>query len=782
MKIVVVGGGPAGLYFSLLMKKAEPSHEIIVYERNKPNDTFGFGVVFSDETLSGFIDYDQGSYADIVDSFAYWDDIDVHYGGEVVRTGGNGFCGMSRQRLLEIFQKHCIAAGVDIRFETDVTDLAQFADADVILACDGINSFIRDQFADHFKPSLDWRKNKFVWLGSSQPLDAFTFIFKENQHGLFRVHAYQFEAETATFILECTEDTWQRAGLDEASEEVTLAYAEELFADELKGHKLLLNRSLWRTFPTVRNENWTHDNIVLLGDALHTAHFSIGSGTKLAMEDAIALFEAFKTHGDDVKAALASYENDRKDEVGRLQKTADTSLKWFEDAERYLGMEPLQFTMSLMSRSKRITYENLGQRDPGFIKRIDKWVAEKAAIQSGVEVPGDPPPPPMFTPFRIRNTIIDNRVVVSPMCQYSATEGAPDDWHLVHLGSRAVGGAGLLFAEATGVSAEGRISPGCTGIYTDEHTAAWKRIVDFVHANSAAKFALQLSHAGRKASTCVPWEGGDNVALPADQAWPVMAASAIAYAPANQTPREMDRADMDRVRDEHVAAAQRAEAAGFDMIELHMAHGYLLAGFISPLTNQRTDEYGGDLAARMRYPLEVFDAVRAVWPDDKPISVRISATDWVEDGGLTGADAVEVAKLLKAHGVDIIDVSAGQTTPEADPDYGRMFQTPFAERIRIEADIPTIAVGAITSADQVNTIVAAGRADLCALARPHLADPYITLHAAAHYGHKAQPWPVQYQAGKSQAQNLAAKDNLERAEMREAAKPPRPEELLKAAE
>jgi len=782
MKIVVVGGGPAGLYFSLLMKKANPDHEIVVYERNKPNDTFGFGVVFSDETLSGFLDYDQGTYGDIVESFAYWDAIEVHYGGEVISTGGNGFCGMSRKRLLQIFQKHCLAAGVDIRFETDVTDLSQFADADVILAADGINSFVRDQYAEHFKPTLDWRRNKFVWLGATLPLDAFTFIFRENEHGLFRVHAYQFEADAATFILECTEETWLRAGLDKATEEDTLAYSEKLFADDLKGHKLLLNRSLWRTFPTVRNERWTHDNIVLLGDALHTAHFSIGSGTKLAMEDAIALFEAFKTHGNDVKAALATYENDRKEEVGRLQKTAETSLKWFEDVERYTGMEPLQFAMSLMSRSKRITYENLGRRDPAFIESIDKWVAEKAGEQSGIDVPVNPAPPPMFTPFRIRNTIVNNRVVVSPMCQYSATDGTPNDWHMVHLGSRAIGGAGLVFTESTGVSADGRISPGCTGIYNNDHVAAWKRIVDFVHANSHAKFAIQICHAGRKSSSCLPWEGGYDVPLPDDQAWPIYSASPLGYFPESKIPKEMDRGDMDRVRDDFAAAAKRADAAGFDMLEIHMAHGYLLASFISPLTNQRSDEYGGDLAARMRYPLEVFNAVRAAWPDDKPLSVRISATDWVEDGGLTGADAVEVAKMLKAHGVDIIDVSAGQTTTEADPEYGRMFQTPFAERVRIEADIPTIAVGAITSADQVNTIVAAGRADLCALARPHLSDPYTTLHAAAHYGYEVQPWPVQYDAGKAQLAGIAAKENLELGELRDAAKPPRPEDLLKAAE
>ncbi len=781
MKISVIGGGPAGLYFSLLMKKADPNHDIVVYERNKADDTFGFGVVFSDETLSGFIDYDQGTYADIVESFAYWDDIDIVYGDEVVTSSGHGFCGMSRKRLLQIFQKHCLAAGVKIEYEADITSLDQFGDSDLILASDGINSFIRDEFADHFKPSLDWRKNKFVWLGSTLPLDAFTFIFRESEHGLFRVHAYQFQAEASTFIVECTEETWLKAGLDKATEEDTRDYCAKLFADDLKGHELLLNRSLWRTFPTVRNERWTHDNVVLLGDALHTAHFSIGSGTKLAMEDSIALFEAFKLRGNDVKAALAEYEDGRKEEVARLQKTADTSLKWFENAERYMELEPLQFAMSLLSRSKRITYENLGRRDAGFIEKIDQMVAAQAAEQTGLDIPRDPAPAPMFTPFKLRDMVVPNRVVVSPMCQYSATDGLPNDWHMVHLGSRAIGGAGLIYGEATGISADGRISPGCTGIWSDEHTAAWKRIVDFVHANSAAKFCLQIGHAGPKAATCIPWQGGYDTPLPKDEEWPIFAASAIPFLAEGQVPKAMDRADMDAVVGDFAAAAKRVDEAGFDMVELHMAHGYLLSSFISPVMNKRDDEYGGSIENRMRFPLEILDAVRTAFPDHKPVSVRVSATDWREDG-LTEEELVALAKMLKAHGCDVIDVSAGQTSTDAEPEYGRMFQTPFAERIRLEAGLPTIAVGAITTGDQVNTIVAAGRSDLCAMARPHLADPYATLHEAAHYGFKPQAWPVQYLAGKAQVETLAERENDEQTELRDAAKPPRPEDLLKAAE
>ena len=779
MDIVIVGGGPAGLYFALLMKKADTGRRVRVYERNRPDDTFGFGVVFSDETLGGFNDYDPETYRDIVEAFAYWDEIEVRYKGERIRSGGHGFCGMSRRRLLSILQGHCAAAGVEIHYQTEITDLAPFSGADLIVAADGINSLIRETYKAHFRPTLDWRRNRFVWLGSTLPLDAFTFIFEENRHGLFRVHAYQFQADASTFIVECTDETWRRAGLDRASEADTLAYCEALFADHLGGHRLLANKSVWRRFPTVRNECWSHDNIVLMGDALHTAHFSIGSGTKLAMEDAIALFEAFRAHSDG-RAALAAFEADRKDEVARLQKTAETSLEWFENTERYMALEPPQFAFSLLSRSKRVTYENLRLRDAPFVRRVDRWFADDVRARTGA-APASEPPPPMFTPFRLRGMTVENRVVVSPMCQYSAEEGTPNEWHLVHIGGRAVGGAGLVVTEMTGVSADSRISPACAGLYEPGHVVAWKRIVNFVHAHSAAKICVQLAHAGRKGSTCPPWQGaGMDRPLP-DGNWPLLSASPIPYREGeSQVPRAMDRADMDRVLGDFVRAANWADEAGFDMLELHMAHGYLLSSFISPLTNRRDDDYGGSLENRMRYPLEVFDAVRASWPEAKPMSVRISATDWVAAGGLTAADSVAVARMLKAHGCDIVDVSAGQTVSWAEPEYGRMFQTPFADRIRHEAGIPTIAVGNITTADQVNTIIAAGRADLCALARPHLADPYFTLRAAAHYGVADQAWPRQYLAGRDQAMALAERANDEMAELRAAAAPPRPQDLADA--
>jgi len=781
MKIVVVGGGPAGLYFAALTRKARPDWNIVVCERNQPDDTFGFGVVFSDETLGNFAEADPESYRSIIDAFAYWDEIDIHVQGTVVRSGGHGFCGIARKKLLAILQRRARDLGVDLRHGVEIdASLAAFADADIIVAADGINSQIREARREHFRPSLDWRRNKFVWLGTTRPLDTFTFIFRANEHGLFQVHAYRFDDSTSTWIVETTEETWRRAGLDQADEAATVAYCERLFAAELDGHPLLTNRSIWRTFPTIRCERWVDGNVVLMGDAAHTAHFSIGSGTKLAMEDAIALYRAV-TSAPDVATALRGYEAARHDEVARLQAAAQTSLEWFENTPRYGGFAPLQFAMSLLSRSKRITYDNLRLRDPDFIAALDRWFATTAARQSGRAVPGATAAPPMFQPLRLRDLVIENRVVVSPMCQYSAEDGLPNDWHLVHLGARAIGGAGLIVTEMTDVAPEARITPGCTGLWSQAHAAAWKRIVDFVHANSAAKICVQLAHAGRKGATCLPWNGGYDQPLP-EGGWPILAASAIPYFPHSAVPRAMTRPDMDRVRDDFVAATRLAIAAGFDMIELHMAHGYLLSSFISPLTNRRDDAYGGDIANRMRFPLEVFDAVRAAWPGDRPISVRISATDWVADGGLTPDDSVEVAKLLKAHGCDLVDVSAGQTVPEAKPVYGRMFQTPFADQIRQEVGIATMAVGNITSADQVNTIVAAGRADLVALARPHLADPHFTLHAAARYGYRPQPWPRQYAPGRDQAYALAERDNAEAAELRAAAAPEKPRRQRAAAE
>jgi anthraniloyl-CoA monooxygenase len=738
VKIVCIGGGPAGLYFASLMKKSDPAHEVTVLERNRPDDTFGFGVVFSDATLENFAEADPESHAEIVRSFAHWDEIEIHVGGAVVTSAGHGFAGMSRQGLLDLLQRRCAQLGVKLEFQVEVDDLSPYADADLVLGADGVNSVVRARLAEHFRPNVDWRPNRFVWLGTTCAYRAFTFIFKEDRHGLWRVHAYRYAPDLSTFILETTEETWRRAGLADATEDDTVAFTERLFAEELRGHRVLKNRSLWRSFPTVRNERWSHGNVVLVGDAAHTVHFSVGSGTKLAMEDAIALARALRRHAG-VPAALEAYEAERRREVESLQRAAQVSLEWFETTERYRRLEPVQFAMTHLTRSLRVTHENLKLRDPRFVETVDRWFAERAARQSGVAAAA-PSAPPMFTPFRLRELVLSNRIVVSPMCQYSADDGTPNDWHLVHLGSRAAGGAALVVAEMTDVSRDGRISPGCTGMYKAEHVDAWKRIVGFVHRHSGARIALQLAHAGRKGSTRRLWEGIDEPL--AEGNWPLLSASPLPYFPHSQVPREMSRGDMDQVRDQFVRAAEMAEAAGFDMLELHMAHGYLLASFISPLTNVREDAYGGSLERRLRYPLEVFDAVRAVWPPGKPISVKISATDWAP-GGTTADDAVEIASALRAHGCDAVTVSTGQTVPDQRPVYGRLYQTPFSDRIRHEAGIATMTVGNLSTYADANSILAAGRADLCVLARGHLYDPYWTRHAAREQGY-ALPWPDQY--------------------------------------
>ena len=759
MRIVSIGGGPAGLYFGILMKRAFPEVEISVFERNRPSDTYGWGVVFSDETLENFEAADAESYRRISAEFRRWEDIETYRCGTRTVSTGHGFSALSRKRLLEILHERCRELGVGLEFEREVAGPDDFPDADLVVGADGVNSAVRQWGAAHFRPRIDHRRCRFTWLGTDRPLDAFTFIFKPTEHGVFQVHAYPFERSLATWIVECREEVWRRAGLEAATEADTVAFCEALFAEHLDGHRLFSNRSLWRTFPTVQCETWWWSengrSVVLLGDAAHTAHFSVGSGTKLAMEDAQALVAAFAEHGlGDVAAVLDAYENARWVDVVKLQKAAQTSLEWFENSARYMDQPPLQFTFNLMTRSKRITYDNLMERDPELVARVNDWYARDVGSPPSVWTldPAGAAPPPMFNPIRLRGLELVNRIVVSPMCQYSATDGLPGDWQLVHLGERAKGGAGLLITEMTDVSPEGRITYGCTGLWNDEQMRAWQRIVDFVHAENRARIGIQLAHAGRKGSVRHPWEGEDVPLTPEEGAWTTLAPSALPFYPHWHVPKEMDRADMDLVREQFVAATRLAERAGFDLIELHMAHGYLLSSFISPLANRRGDEYGGSIENRMRYPLEVFRTMRAAWPEEKPLAVRISATDWMEDErGVTPDEAVVVARLLGEAGCDLIDVSSAGNSPESEPEYGRMYQVPFAEKIRYETGLRVAAVGALLGADHANTVLAAGRADLAVMARPHLRDPYLTLHAAEHYGLWNHPWPDQYQPAKPQA-------------------------------
>ena len=752
LDIVCVGGGPGGLYFAVLMKKANPAHRVRIIERNRPGDTFGFGVVFSDATMAGIARADADAYDDIARRLVHWDDIEVHYRGSVVRSTGHGFSGISRQTLLDALHAQAVGAGIDLQFESDLTSLDELAGADLIVGSDGANSTVRRLLGDRLTVSIDVRPNRFVWLGTTKPFPAFTFYFKCNEHGLWRVHAYEYEPGRSTFIVECRDETWHAAGLDRASEIESAAFLERLFAEELNGHSLITNRSIWRQFPTIATRPWSVDNVVLIGDAAHTAHFSVGSGTRMAMEDAVALRDALVAEINQetsatsaaVTRALHAYDSSRRAQVESLQRAAQASLAWFEDTERYINQPPVQFAFTLLTRSLRITHEDLRVRDPQFLAQVDDFVAGAAVQQAGdaSATPGRVPPP-MFTPFRLRDVVIPNRIVMSPMCQYVAEDGTVGDWHLVHLGSRAIGGAGLVMAEMTDVSRDARISPWCAGLYDPQHAQAWKRVVDFVHAQSSAKIGIQLGHAGRKGATKRLWEG-DNEPL-AEGGWPLVSASPLPYFPdRSPVPREMTKEDMRKAEADFVAAAELADRAGFDLLEVHMAHGYLLASFISPLTNQREDEYGGCLANRMRFPLAIFDACRAVWPAHKPMSVRISAVDWVP-GGLEPDDAVEVARLLHAHGCDIVDVSAGQTVHDQRPIYGRLFQTPFADRVRHEVGIPTMAVGNISSYMDVNTIIAAGRADLCLLARAHLFDPYWARHAAWMQNWPL-PWPEPYRS------------------------------------
>jgi anthraniloyl-CoA monooxygenase len=760
MRIAVIGGGPAGLYFAILMKRDFPQARITVVERNRADDSFGFGVVFSDQTLDMFRAADEPSYRAITNSFAYWDDIEIHAHGAVHRIGGNGFCGCSRRTLLLLLQERARALGVGLEFRREAAP-EDFPDADLIVAADGINSPIRERWRDHFRPEVDLRPNRFAWMGSTRPFDAFTFFFKERPEGIFIAHCYQYEAGASTWVLETDPDTFAHAGLSDMDETESARFLEGVFAEELAGHRLITNRSGWRRFPSIKCAAWVRQNVVLLGDAKASAHFSIGSGTKLAMEDAIALHGVFRAGGD-VAACLARFESARREDVEKTQHAANVSLVWFEHVKRFWGMHPTRFAFGLMTRSKAITWDNLTLRAPEFVEETQRVFAEEAGPSA------DPRKPPVFQPFRLRGMEIANRLVVSPMCMYSAEQGVPGDFHLVHYGSRGMGGAGLMFTEMTCVAPDARITPGCTGLWNDEQEAAWTRIVDFVHGQGATKLCLQLGHAGRKGATKLMWEGIDQP-LEAG-AWPVISASPIPYLPHSQVPREMTRADMDRVKAEFVAAARRGLRCGFDMLELHCAHGYLLASFLSPLTNHRSDEYGGPAQNRLRYPLEIFSALRAIWPADKPMSVRISATDWA-DGGLSDEDTLAIARAFAQAGADLLDVSTGQTVADSAPLYGRMFQVPWSDMIRNEAGIATMCVGNITSADQANTILAAGRADLVALARPHLTNASFALHAAAAYGVKDIACPPQYLWGKDALLRNAAKEQAELLELKRKARP-----------
>ncbi len=770
MRIVCIGGGPAGLYFALLMKQLNPAHRITVVERNKPYDTFGWGVVFSDATLAGMREWDAPTADAIEVAFNHWDDIELHIGGRSIRSGGHGFVGIGRKKLLNILQARCEALDVELVFETEADSDTDYPDADLVIASDGVSSRIRQRHAAVFQPDVVTRPNRFIWLGTKQLFDAFNFLFEKTEHGWFQAHVYKFDDTTTTFIIETPEEVWKAHGLDQADVAQSVAFCERLFARHLGSHPLLSNArhldplkrgSAWINFQRVRCKQWSlfngQSHVVLMGDAVHTAHFAIGSGTKLALEDAIELTRLFKTHGDTAKhipAVLQRYQAEREIDVLRLQNAAWNAMEWFEVVgTRYCdALEPEQFMYSMLTRSQRISHENLRLRDAAWLEGYERWFAARA----GLEVPAHVrPPSPMFTPYTLRGLTVPNRVVVSPMALYSAVDGLPGDFHLVHFGARALGGAGLLYTEMTCVSPDARITPGCAGLWNDTQRDGWKRIVDFVHGNSGAKMGLQLGHAGRKGSTQLGWQQADEP-LP-DGNWPLFSASAIPYGANSQRPSAMTRADMDSATADFVAAARRGAEAGFDILELHCAHGYLLSSFLSPLTNQRGDQHGGSVENRARFALEVFAAIRAVWPGDRPISIRLSCHDWFP-GGNTADDAVAIARLFKAAGADIIDCSSGQVVAGQKPVYGRMYQTPFADRIRNEVGIPTVAVGSIFEADHVNMVIAAGRADLCAVARPHLADPAWTLHEAAKIGHQAIAWPQPYLSGRGQFES-----NLRRA-------------------
>ena len=758
MKIACIGGGPGGLYFAISIKLQNPNTEVVVIERNRPADTFGWGVVLSDETLNNLENNDPISAKKIRSNFAYWDDVALHHKGIKLKSTGHGFCGIGRKTLLTILQERAIELEVKLQFEVEVGSASEYMKQyDIVVASDGLNSKIRNEFSEFFKPDTDLRACQFVWLGTNQKFDdAFTFIFEETKHGWIWAHAYQFDSNTATFIVECNQDTFDAFGFNNLTQSESINICQDIFKDYLDGNALMTNAkhirgSAWIKFPRVLCEKWSHKNIVLLGDASATAHFSIGSGTKLALESAISLATNLVIEKN-YKLAFEKYEDARKLEVLRLQSAARNSVEWFEDVERYLNLDPIQLKYSLLTRSQRISHENLRERDPQWLNQAEKWFQSKAGVNSNEKVRA-----PMFAPFKLRGLELKNRIVVSPMAQYKAVNGCPTDWHFVHYAERAKGGAGLIYVEMTCVSPEGRITPGCTGLYSEKHELAWKKIIDFIHLETEAKISCQIGHSGRKGSTQLGWEEMD-APLKADN-WSIISASSIPWSDSNAVPEEMTEQKMEEVLKQFVSSTEMANRAGFDMIELHAAHGYLISSFISPKSNVRTDKYGGSLDNRMRYPIEVAKAMRESWPKEKPMSVRISANDWVGKQGVTPEESVTIAKMFKNIGIDIIDVSAGQTSDEAKPVYGRMFQTPFSDRIRNEAGINTMAVGNICEADHVNSILMAGRADLVCLARPHLSNPYWTLHAGTSIGDRSEKWLKPYEAGRDQMWRLSDRDN-----------------------
>ncbi len=756
MKIMCLGGGPAGLYFAISMKLRDPAHEVTVLERNKANDTFGWGVVLSDDALEQMQENDPQSTDAIRDNFSYWDDIAVEHNGDRTVSGGHGFAGIGRKQMLIILQARAKELGVNMQFETIFKSAEEYRkDYDIVVATDGINSSVRKEYEDVYKPDIDTRECKFIWLGTHQKFDAFTFIFEKTDHGWMWAHVYQFDDNTATFIVECLQPTWDGFGFEAMSKEETVATCQKVFEKYLDGNDLMSNAdhlrgsAVWMNFPRVICEKWYNENVVLMGDAAATAHFSIGSGSRLAFDSAIAL--ANYVHSEPtLEQAFERYQDERRLEVLRLQSSARNSLEWFEEVERYLDQDPVQFNYNLLTRSQRISHENLRLRDPEWVEAAERWFQTKAGVPADAPVRA-----PMFAPYQLGNMELTNRIVVSPMAQYKAVDGCPTDWHFVHYSERAKGGAGLVYTEMTCVSPQGRITPGCPGLYAPEHQAAWSRLNAFVHGETQAKTCCQIGHSGRKGSTQLGWEEMDAPLKSGN--WGLVSASAIPWSAGNATPREISRTEMDEVREQFIASTQMAERSGFDMVELHAAHGYLISSFISPLSNTRTDEYGGSLENRMRYPLEVLTAMRAAWPVDRPLSVRISANDWAGNTGVTPQEAVEIARMFRDAGADIIDVSAGQTSVEGKPVYGRMFQTPFSNRIRNELNMPTMAVGNIYETDHANSILIAGRADLVCLARPHLADPYWTLHAGVALGDAAVKWPAPYLAGRDQAYRLQEK-------------------------